>query len=76
MDHENKGAMAQVEDSAIDLLRKARQTFENMGNVGYRIVGLTDWLEAKVPVVGNHCRNVLHAALDGLTNRPSPKDRE
>jgi hypothetical protein len=73
MSNEDKGSIAQAEDSAIELLRKARHTFEQMGNVGFRCVGIADWLEAQVPVVGERCRKALRSTLDRFTRSSTPE---
>ncbi len=70
MTNEVKGPIGQAEDSAVEILRRARQTFEHMGNVGFRCVAFADWLEAQVPVVGERCRQVLRSTLDRFTGPP------
>ena len=66
---------ASLEDSAIDLIRKARKSFEHMSQTGYRFIALTDWLEFQVPVVSGRCREFVRAALTELADRAAPKDK-
>jgi hypothetical protein len=72
--NETKGPLVQAEDSAVELLRKARHSFEHMGNVGFRCVAIADWLEAQVPVVSERCRQVLRSTMDRIAGAPKPRE--
>ena len=62
-----------LEAAALRLVRGARHTCEQFGHLGYRFVGLTDWLEATIPRVNRILSDAARAAVRELT-RPQPPD--
>ncbi len=65
-----------IEAAALRLVRGARHTCEQLGTLGYRFVGLTDWLEATIPRVNRIISDAARAASHELTRpRPPRADR-
>lgn len=65
-DESKTGSIGELEDTAIALIRRARRSCEQLGEMGFKFVGLADWLELQVPRVSSACRDVVRSALHEL----------
>jgi transposase len=72
MTNDANAPMAQLEGSAMGLLRRARRTFEQMAEAGQRGLALIDQLEAQMPSVTNRCRQSLREAMERIMG-PLPR---
>jgi hypothetical protein len=67
------GGIGELEETAIGLIRRARRSCESLGEMGFKFVGLADWLELQVPRVSAACRDAVRTAVRDLAG-PSPPD--
>ena len=68
-----KGGGDDLEEAVLRLVRGARRTCQQLGHVGYRFVGMADWLEVAIPRVNRILTDAARAAVNELT-RPPPSD--
>lgn len=70
------------EATALRVLRSVRHRSEQLGQLGDRFVGVTDWLEAAIPRVNRILSDAAHAAFDELMRPPrasgqqDPRDQD
>jgi hypothetical protein len=74
MDERQDVPLGDVESVAIEMIRRARRTCEQIGGLGYRFMGVADWLELQVPRVRTSCRSLMGAFVDGFMSGSQNKN--
>lgn len=69
------GREVEIEHAALDVIRRAKRSCEQLGSTGLRLVAVADWLEVQVPRLRAAYQKAVQAALDELEGRDPPDRR-